>query len=823
MFSNNKMTLQFSPVLNNKKGVYKTCTVAEYENICKKTKAGFELIPDDKPVKLYFDIDYKTLISDEEEYYPETIPEIIRIAKEKITEMLKTVTSVVPQFVVKTACSPNYVIDGKHYWCYSIHIIVANVITMKRLQDKMIETWNKKMRETDYVDYMPQNKPFFDTQIYDKNRKLRSAYCNKEGQDRPMILVEGSFADSVISVYGDDAVEIPEPEPEPEPELQNVVVSLDDNRFDIIKKCCDHHLFDAKVDTHIKWLSIGGMFLTLFPLKETILLWGLVSLTANRKAEYETKAEKDLQPFDNPEKVYNTLRSWAKEANPEVYKTITAKPKEPKEPKPVKEPKPIPADAIVLESDDQASDKIVELLEGRLIYIKGQFFFKTENIWHCDAEVIDSYLLIFIQKSNIRRLDSAGNCRPYAQNVVDANHIKTSLYAKIKQITNDKIYNKFHSTTKNRLCFRDGVLDFKAKKFYKWGEYEFEYYSTVKIDRDFAEYFYNPDRSVMKIINDEIIKVLFGKNEKGMQFLARALAGNCEDKNWASYLGKRNCGKGVLYGLLKFAFEGYVGAFVIGNVMYQRNSKCDSSEISRKLYWLLDYQFVRLAISQEVPEADKNMKLNGEMWKKMAGGKDEQIARRNYDRVDTRFLIDTTWMAMGNDDIIPDIEDVNEHRVQFNGCTTFITQAELDEMRNSNKSELLMASYKVKDETLKDKCETEEYANAIVMLIYEAWRDQPVETFVENTEEKVMGLREKLLKAYTITNNKDDYLLITDITDTDEFHQENKKKINTELLSFGVEKKQHKKKGDVYMKWCYYGLKQKEKEVVTDEEDIDDN
>jgi hypothetical protein len=781
-------TVQYSAKMANKKDDYSSCSVSEYEAECKKLKSCFERIIDDGCVKLYFDIDYKGLVSGEEQYEESATDEIIRIAKKAITKQLKVCSDVEPVFCVKTACSENYTSskDGLQYWAISIHIIVVNFVATKKTQNAMISHWNEILDNTDYKDYLPHSKKFFDESIYDTNRKLRSAFCTKPAEQRFFNLVEGSFADSIISVYNSDAIA---PFKEPVSTANKVIekVETDNVRFNIIKKFCEHKLFNSHLDTHIKWMSFGGMLISIFNEKEALELWGLCSITDAKKTEYVSQF-KYLQPFENPDKVYNILCKWAKESDKKLHDTIMAESKQHGE--------------LLATNDDDASNLIIEKLNGDLIYVKGQYFLRVNHVWKCDD--IDSYILVFIQRANIRK-PTKDDSKPYSQNISEAKHIRESLYAKIKIATPSNIYDKFHTTTKNRLCFLDGVLDFKTKKFVIWDEIDFEYYSTVQINRNFGDYFKTPDHSVMKTIDDNIVKMLFGKNIKGMQFLARAIAGNCEDKNWASYLGKRDCGKGVLYDLLESSFGDYIKTFQLGNIMCQRNSKVDNSEISRKLYWLLDYQFSRLAISQEVPTPEDKMKMNGEMIKKLAGGGDNHVARRNYDRVDTTFKIDTTWFALGNDEIEVDCEDVNEHRLQFASVTTFKTQTEIDKMREEGASELLLASYRVKDDSVKDRCKTDYWANAFVMLIFNAWENKAVDICIEKSDSTVSSLRERLLEKYTITCDNEDIMLVTSITD--EFSTDNKKKINTELESFGIVKKKHKKAGDFKDKWCYYGLK----------------
>jgi hypothetical protein len=58
---------------------------------------------------------------------------------------------------------------------------------------------------------------------------------------------------------------------------------------------------------------------------------------------------------------------------------------------------------------------------------------------------------------------------------------------------------------------------------------------------------------------------------------------------------------------------------------------------------LLELEFTRLAISQETPTVESKLKASGKLIKKLAGGGDTHVARRNFDRQDTFFTIDTTF------------------------------------------------------------------------------------------------------------------------------------------------------------------------------------
>jgi hypothetical protein len=84
---------------------------------------------------------------------------------------------------------------------------------------------------------------------------------------------------------------------------------------------------------------------------------------------------------------------------------------------------------------------------------------------------------------------------PLCQNVTKAEHVRKALYAKIRVANEDpQLYAKFHTTTKGKACFEDGVLDFKTKKFTFWEDMPNDtIYSTKKISRKFAKVEKNED------------------------------------------------------------------------------------------------------------------------------------------------------------------------------------------------------------------------------------------------------------------------------------------------------------------------------------------
>ena len=443
------------------------------------------------------------------------------------------------------------------------------------------------------------------------------------------------------------------------------------------------------------------------------------------------------------------------------------------------------------ENDDQAGNIILNLLKSKLTYHEGQLFYKKGWVWIYDTEKIEACIMDYVLSCGLRYPPSlnedTGELKPgkkYCSNITQAKNVYKALLIKLKCKDNINIYQKFHETTKNRLCFLDGVLDFETQKFYLWEEVKFELYTTTIIERNFYSYFMNPDEKIINKIKTDIFQNLFGSDEEtAYHFLSRGITGNIKDKNWATYLGNRNCGKGVLYDLLKSAFEKYVSTFELSNILTQ--GKTDISEVSRKMYWSIDLQFTRIAISQETPKSGSGSLLSGKMMKKLAGGGDEIVARRNYDRVDLHFKIDTTFLIMGNDYLEVDVKDTNDQRIEFNSTVSFKSEEELQKMKEDGVEDIIIEAYKVRDAKIKDDCNKEEYANAMVMLLYQKWQDKAV--FIQkDIDDEGTCLRKKILDMYEITGkNKEDYVLIKTCEGDLE---ESSKKISNEMKALGINK-----------------------------------
>ena len=249
-------------------------------------------------------------------------------------------------------------------------------------------------------------------------------------------------------------------------------------------------------------------------------------------------------------------------------------------------------------------------------------------------------------------------------------------------------------------------------------------------------------------------------------------------------------------------------------IQYQR--KTSSDETSRKMYWLLDLEFVRLGINQEIPSHLHCMQTCGKTLKKMTGGNDDMIARRNYDRVDTHFKIDTTFFMMGNNSLLVDTDDAFEHRIAFNSVIQFKTQEEIDHMRANDVDPRIIEIYKIKDDNIKMKCTTEDWRNAMVYLLFENYKTSPVSTAKksDDIEDENQTLRQLILEKFELTGDSNHEILCTLAVKI--LDGVDKGKLKSELASMHVTTKKSKKKQyrDAVV---FVGIKEKQIEAEVDD------
>ena len=499
--------------------------------------------------------------------------------------------------------------------------------------------------------------------------------------------------------------------------------------------------------------------------------------------------------------------------------------------------------AGVIDDDNEGAEMIYNLIKDRFKFCAGNIFFKQTNVWVNSKQKVDNHLLHFIlAKTNLMKM-SAGKepeSKPYSTNVKGAKALREALYAKlIVEGEDSTLLQKFITTTRGRLCFLDGVLDLTFKdsetqakgKFYKWEDIDFPYYTPVQIERPFAEYFANPNQEIMEHIKQQIFSNLFGvvDCDKALAFFARGVAGHFEDKAWSLYIGNRNCGKGVVDTLCKSSLGQYHANVEAQNLLCNSSRTLKQEQPEKQMAFAMDFQFARLTFSQELPPPPKNksIKLNADIIKKLNSGGDPLKGKRNYDIFITEFVNQSRLVVMANDCPTLTNDDALQTCCEFNSTLSFKTQEEIDGMIAKGEDKIILQQFKVGDPLIKDKCKTDEWTNAFIMLMVQAYQPFAVpcidrielnpaegEDDDDNQEANKTNLRKFIITAFEITNSENDFLkndAIQDVFEAEDYGDISAKKISIELKAIGL--KSSKKSGQ--RGWL--GIKTRPPPPLTDE------
>jgi len=214
-------TITYSPSLYASANEKRTINAANYEAVCKNKKSCFEYIPDDRHVKLYFDVDIKN-DADTYDGQLDAAPRIKELVLDFLTEQLGSIGKEpnIGVYSSHSACYTSYkqdksgnIVPDKKLWKISFHFVVSNFTAYKSDQGGLVKDFNKTLKRYygDLIEYLEdENDNIFDESPYDKNRRMRSVHCSKDRENRPMIIEDGTFEQSVISAFIDeDHVEMP--------------------------------------------------------------------------------------------------------------------------------------------------------------------------------------------------------------------------------------------------------------------------------------------------------------------------------------------------------------------------------------------------------------------------------------------------------------------------------------------------------------------------------------------------------------------------------------------------------------------------------------
>ena len=385
-----------------------------------------------------------------------------------------------------------------------------------------------------------------------------------------------------------------------------------------------------------------------------------------------------------------------------------------------------------------------------------------------------------------------------------SNSKKSALYKEFKSLLpqENSFYEKSRENTKGLFAFNNCIWDFGEQKC---RDFSPDYCFTFKAPVDYKKH----GKLLEKEVRQTVFQSIFGEGEKGefvAKLLARALAGDVEDKRFVVLIGETNSGKGCLTQLLGDCFG--LGTFV-GN--YQsKNLQGESPTLS----WLLQNKNCRIILANEInterPILANNIRMcasGGEPITALAKYKNEE----NFISQATMFLFCNEMPGIkGNDDG----DAVKNRMVYVETEYSYLEKQKYEEMKNMN-PKVRLADLKLKSEYLKRK----EIQEAFVSLVCGAYVPEapslPECCIKKSLEYKPnKSLKKRLENIIDFTGDENDYVVFSDLYE--HFNgSETPKKVGDALVRMGIVGKI--KRVDGKSKAVRLGIKLKDFENITEE------
>ena len=306
---------------------------------------------------------------------------------------------------------------------------------------------------------------------------------------------------------------------------------------------------------------------------------------------------------------------------------------------------------IVVSSDKEGGDYITDKLKNDYVISQERIFMRINNVWTTNDKVIKRGLIKAIGNMNIF-FGKGEDIVPYSTMAKSCNQ----MIQYVEPTEDEDFIDKLWTSNLQKLCFKNGYYDFKLKKLVN---YDLDTHTTIKINREFNK----ADPEYVQQVYDKILNPIFNNDKELMNcwlnYIARGVAGHVEDKNWGVGIGERDCGKGVLVGLLESCFGEYCRSTNSENFLYKNNG----TDSAKALSWLVPFEFKRLLLTNEITrDSQGKYKINGNVLKKLSSGGDKIEARVNH-KDEINFKIQARVCMFCND--LPPIEPADTKETSY--------------------------------------------------------------------------------------------------------------------------------------------------------------
>ena len=390
---------------------------------------------------------------------------------------------------------------------------------------------------------------------------------------------------------------------------------------------------------------------------------------------------------------------------------------------------------ICVDTDKEAGDYVSDKIKNDYITCQERIFLRINNVWTENDKKIKKELNRIVGNFNIKmkKLNEKSGEIELKEHSKMCKGCKDILNF-VEPTEDDDFIDNLWTSNLYKLCFKNGYYDFKSGYL---KEYDVDTHTTIKINRDFNQAKPEIKEQVFRRILDPIFNNDVEMRDCWLNYIARGLAGHIEDKNWAVGTGERDCGKGVLVGLLENCFGEYCRSTNSENFLFKNNGQ----DSAKALSWLVPFEFKRLLLTNEITkDAEDKIRINGNILKKLSSGGDKIEARVNH-KDEINFKVQARVCMMCND--LPPIEpsDAKETSYMFKYPSKFLDEEdprlenpvkikvqkmneeteELEDVLDENGEvvyKTLTQFYK-KDDEIKNWCKKAEVMDAFIEILFD--------------------------------------------------------------------------------------------------------
>ena len=442
---------------------------------------------------------------------------------------------------------------------------------------------------------------------------------------------------------------------------------------------------------------------------------------------------------------------------------------------------PMPPPRYV-QDDTSAGFMLLADMKHTVVSCAYRLYVRDGIAWTDDKAAVDAILHKTCLVSNIQHINKEGVVQKYSAVFSKAaNIVKTAK----SLVENDAGFERrMWESNIGVVCFANGLYDFRKGVFFTYKE------RPDVVPRFFVQRDFPTTRPTPEFMDDVSNRLLLstlgdmGRVNTYLETIARAMAGEYQDKQWAVMLGERNSGKGLLQGINEVSWGPYVNTIESNSLLL---NSFGSGDASKAMSWALDCEFTRQTYSNELKcdGENKNVKIDGNLIKKFQSGGDVLVARKNYQN--ERQFHTAAKLFMNLNDMPPvSPPDALDTIMLFKFPYKFVHQDMIDDDDN-------LPFFRVADPLLKtDYCRRDDVINAFIWLVCDAYKPHPVSQclavkedtggFLEDAGDDLTVVRQ----VFKVTRDVKDFVLIADINSFAKGHGMSKSKIHDRLLRMGA-------------------------------------